>query len=170
MRKSVCLRHEVNIKDIENLIAWLENGSVTKYLNERPDAARSLRELKSGADEGLFTCHLNRDGIFNLICERDTGDSIGFIRLQPLSSGEYEIVYAIGEEKLWGQGLGGMALDEALSRAFFDERAKSVVAHIHPDNKRSLGMMKRSGFREVKSGATSVSFALTMPEYLHGKR
>lgn len=64
-------------------------------------------------------------------------------------AGEYEIVYAIGEESLWGQGYGKTAIGKALTFAFADLRAVSVIAKINPENTRSRRLAAACGFREV---------------------
>lgn len=41
--------------------------------------------------------------------------------------GAYEIVYVIGEDALWGHGLGQQAVRSALSKAFLHLRATGLL-------------------------------------------
>lgn len=61
----------------------------------------------------------------------------------------YEIVYAIGEDTLWGQGYGEAAIDKALRIAFSKLGAHSVIAKINPANERSRRLAAACGFRNV---------------------
>lgn len=86
-----------------------------------------------------------------MICPGD-GQAIGFVKLaRTAAAGEYEIVYAIGEESLWGQGYGKTAIGKALTFAFAfaDLQAVSVIAKINPENTRSRRLAAACGFREV---------------------
>lgn len=103
---SIFLRAEIEPRDIELLIRWMENPHITQYLNEEPSVIRSLRQLLLTVPSPMLTFHFNRLGRFFLIC-RSNGNTIGFVKLRELSErGSYEIVYAIGEESLWGHGYG----------------------------------------------------------------
>lgn len=99
------LRLSVNILDAQNIIKWLENEDVTKYLNEDVQETMSLKEIIESNRADLLTYYLNRDGRFFLI-DLVKNKSIGFITLftiRPMK--EYEIVIAIGNPKNWGKNM-----------------------------------------------------------------
>ena len=119
---SVFLRTEMTLRDVELLSQWMENPIITRYLNEMPGASDSLRDLAGKISAPLLALRFNQEGRFFLVCEKD-GEAIGFVKLRPLQSrGMHEIVYAIGEESLWGRGYGKGAVRSALSAAFLDSR------------------------------------------------
>ena len=79
----------------------MENPHITQYLNEKPNIVYSLRQLLLTNPAPMLTFHFNQKGHFFLVC-RTTSDAIGFVKLQELPGyGSYEIVYVIGEERLW---------------------------------------------------------------------
>ena len=101
---SIFLRAEIEMNDIELLIRWMKNPNVTRYLNEDPNVVYSLRRLSQSVPEPMLTYHFNRTERFFLVC-RGEGEAIGFVKLRKTRENDaYEIVYAIGEEELWGRG------------------------------------------------------------------
>lgn len=162
---SIFLRGDVRPEDGKNLIRWVQNPRVTRYLNESAAAPRELQDMLLSTSPGLLTCRFNRDGRFYLVCDGQD-DSVGFIKLRPNPGGPMEVVYVIGEEGLWGQGLGKQALRLALSKAFFDERAKGVVARIHRDNSRSLHTAAHWGMVQSATAGDMRIFKITLEQYL----
>ncbi len=63
----ISLRLLVNIFDAKNIIKWLKNNDVTKYLNEDINTTTSLEEIINSNRVDLLTCYLNKDGRFFLI-------------------------------------------------------------------------------------------------------
>lgn len=83
---------------------WLEKPQITRYLNEHASVVYDLTRLADTVPEPMLGFHLNRQGRFFIICCTE-GDAIGFVKLARTAiPGEYEIVYAIGEDALWGFG------------------------------------------------------------------
>ena len=104
-------------------------------------------------------------GHFSLICRGD--ESIGFVKLRKLHErGVYEIVYAVGDETLWGRGYGESALRAALSMAFLERRAQSIIAKIHPENRRSVRTARACGFQRYSADTALHLYGLTMSDYL----
>ena len=91
---------------------------------------------------------------------------IGFVRLRDAPAGELEIVVAIGEESIWGQGYGKHAIRRALASAFFEKRASRVIANIHRANRRSIRAFEHVGFSELGRSETTIRYCLTMKQYL----
>lgn len=129
---SVFLRTEMTLRDVELLSQWMENPIITRYLNEMPGVSDSLRDLAGKIPAPLLALRFNQEGRFFLVCEKD-GEAIGFVKLRPLQSrGTHEIVYAIGEESLWGRGYGKGAVRSVLSAAFLDSRCgKEGKLHLY---------------------------------------
>ena len=65
-------------------------------------------------------------------------DSIGFVKLKQQEPGSWEIVFAIGERTLWGNGYGSQAVRAAQARVFLEWRARKLRAKIYHGNIRSV--------------------------------
>ena len=167
---SIFLRADIQPDDISLLIRWMENPSVTRYLNEAPDIGCSLRQLLQTVPAPMLQFHFNQAGRFFLVC-RAEGDAIGFVKLRRRTGlpDAYEIVYAIGEQPLWGQGYGTDALRSALSMVFLQWRGKEVVARIYPENRRSLRSVCACGFRPAPSEGRLLHYRITSEAYLNRK-
>ena len=161
---SIFLRRTIRIRDCENMIRWIENEHVSRYLNESRTLTREISSLLSRSPEDLLTFHFNQHGCFYLVSGSD-GDSIGYAKLQPLSARRYEVVYVIGEEELWGRGFGEKALDQVLSAAFLENRAQAVIARICRGNTRSLRTAARCGMRLVRQDDAMCVFEITEADY-----
>ena len=148
---SVFLRGNLCKQDLMHLSRWLQNPQITCYLNEQVSAVYDLYRLADTVPEPMLGFHLNRYGHFFMICGAGAeAHTIGFVKLaHTASAGEYEIVYAIGEDTLWGQGYGEAAIDKALRIAFSKLGAHSVIAKINPANERSRRLAAACGFRNV---------------------
>ena len=84
----------------------MSNPNVTLFLNEDPQIISHLTRLSALAPGPMLTYHFNQHGRFFLICPEDE-TAVGFVSLRLADApASYEIVYAIGEESLWGLGLG----------------------------------------------------------------
>ena len=101
-----------------------------------------------------------------MACTRE-GEAIGFVKLREQMTGTYEIVYAIGDEALWGRGYGTDAVRSALATAFLKWRAVKVIAKIYPENLRSVRSVGACGFRCAERGERLHRFEITMKEYLN---
>lgn len=118
---------EICHADITRMIRWMRNPNVTKYLNEAPDVPQSLEQLVRSVPEPMYQYHLCRTGHFFMVCHQEN-ESVGFVKLLPTAmEGAYEIVYVIGEDALWGHGLGQQAVRSALSKAFLHLRATGLL-------------------------------------------
>ncbi len=166
---SIFLRTDIYPEDVARLIRWMEKPNITRYLNEESGVASSLRRLLDKVPAPMLTYHFNRMGLFFLICRTD-GEAIGFIKLRERpQSGHFEIVYAIGEETLWGRGYGAQAIRSALDTAFCQWRARQVVAKIYPENLRSVCLVTACGFRRCGKTEQLLHFSMTMEGYLKSR-
>jgi RimJ/RimL family protein N-acetyltransferase len=162
---SIFLRPEIGAEDIRYLAHWLRSERVTRYLNEEADTPEALERLLSSTPEPLLQCRLSRLGRFFMVC-RDWGTPIGFIRLVEQAAGDYEIVFAIGDETLWGRGCGSQALQAAMRLVFLDWRARRLTARIYHGNQRSVNTVCGCGFLRERSGAQLDAYGIRMAEYL----
>ena len=163
---SIFLRADITLRDVDRMIRWMENPNITKYMNEDPGIVHFLRRLSLSVPEPMLSFHFNRSGHFFLACP-EAGDSVGFVRLTPMAGDNtYEIVYAIGEEALWGRGLGEGAIQAALAKAFFELRAERLVAKIVPDNRRSIRSVCGCGFSYCGMDGSLQRYSITAEAYL----
>ena len=110
---SIFLRADITTADLNALILWMSNPNVTLFLNEDPQIISHLTRLSALAPGPMLTHHFNQHGRFFLTCPEDE-TAVGFVSLRPVDApASYEIIYAIGEESLWGLGLGEGALRAA---------------------------------------------------------
>ena len=79
--------------------------------------------------------------------------------------GVYEIVYAIGEESLWGHGYGENAIRAALTMVFDSWRGREVVAKIYPENRRSIRLVTACGFSRNGEDGHLLHYRITARTY-----
>jgi regulator of nucleoside diphosphate kinase len=162
---SVFLRKDIHIQDCENMIRWIGNRDVSQYLNESRHLGMEISELLQVSSEDMLAYHLNQSGPFYLVCESDNS-SIGYVKLSPLTETSFEVVYVIGEENLWGRGLGEETLARTLRIAFLEKRADSVVARIDAKNTRSLRTAAHCGMKHIGNYHLMEVYRITADEYL----
>jgi regulator of nucleoside diphosphate kinase len=160
----IFLYPDITRRDAENLIRWLRDDEVRRYLSDAQNVSSSLEQLLSRVDLPVLTHLFSAGGRFYMVSDRHERP-VGFVRLV-LSPNDTEIVLVIGERMSWGTGFGTAALKEALRIAFFEFRSNQVVANIHRDNHRSLRTFKSAGFTKVHEGASMLRFTLTMRDYI----
>ena len=162
---SIFLRADMEPVDIRFLSQWLKNRQVTRYLNEDPDAPNELSELVETVPAPLLTYHFNQRGRFFLVCGQEEERPIGFVKLKEGGGGCYEIVFAIGEEELWGNGYGSQAVQAAEDQAFLEWRARKLVAKIYHGNSRSVSTVRGCGFREERQLENLSYYSIAQNEY-----
>ena len=91
---SIFLRADVEPADVQDLANWMEDREVTRYLNEERGTAEQLRKLAASVPAPMLTYHFNQRGRFFMACGGDEDARC------------YEIVFAIGDQTLWGNGYG----------------------------------------------------------------
>ncbi len=146
------------------LVQWLRNDAVCRHLTDTGQTADDLAQALERMPLPLLLPLLHRDGRLYIACDR-RDVPVGFLRLV-VRRDETEVVLAIGDPGSWGRRLGRSVLREGLKIAFFELRAPRVVAKIHPDNKRSLRVFARAGFRLAQATPTLHRYTMTLEEYV----
>ncbi|AYE33227.1 GNAT family N-acetyltransferase [Clostridium septicum] len=163
MKINVSLRQEVYRDDAINLVKWLRDKEVTKYLNEDKYASENIENLLNTINIPILTHLFNNNGKFQII--NNNKEAIGFVRLVPKGNNA-EIVIAIGEKELWGKGYGKAAIIESLKQAFFDWRVDEVIAKIRTKNIRSRRAFESIGFKENKILQNEIIYTMSIYEFL----
>ena len=162
---SIFLRADIHPDDLRAMAHWLRSRRVTRYLNEDVSAPEQLEQLLFSTPVPLLTCRMNQHGRFFLVC-RDWDVPIGFVKLTEQGAGVHEIVFAIGDESLWGLGYGSRAVRAALDTAFLSLRARKLVARIYHGNQRSVNTVLGCGFSLEKRGRGLDAYSISMADYL----
>ena len=165
MSQRISLRTELRTEDLLLMIKWMSNEHVYRYLNEHQQITTQLKQVYD-ARLPVFTPLFNRNGRFFMICT-GADQAIGFLRLAYCPDNTVELVIAIGEERMWGQGYGRVSLSETLKIAFLEMRRDRVIAHIYHENSRSRHLFVSRGFAPCTQGARSTKYQLTFDAYLH---
>ena len=143
---SVELRNFIEKNDALNLIKWLDDFEVVKYMNESKDICDVLTSILDNRQEALLTYYLNRSCVFHMVDYEN--DSVGFVSLIPNLNNQYEVVIAIGDKDIWGQKIGHSALEKTILFAFNELKCQKLVAKIHNENTRSIKLFENLGFKK----------------------
>ena len=79
---SIELRNYIEKNNALNLIKWLSDFDVIKYMNEEKTMINTLNNILNNKQEPLLTYYLNQSCIFHMIDLNN--NPIGFISLIPL--------------------------------------------------------------------------------------
>lgn len=161
---NIHLRQEIFKSDAWKIIDWLEDHEVSKYLNERQNVCRGIRQVISNINMPILTHLFNQNGSFFIVTTKEK-ESIGFLRLVPKKEGA-EMVVVIGDREKWGRGFGTNAISEGLKHAFFNWRVDEVIAKIHFNNERSRRVFKKVGFIENKELVVETQYSITIEKFL----
>lgn len=104
---SVTLRTEILPTDLTAMMRWLANPHVSHNLNEHEQITAQLHQIYD-ARLPVLTPLFNQNGRFWMI-DQSFERSVGFLRAVYGAENSVEMVIAIGDEALWGQGLGKKA-------------------------------------------------------------
>jgi regulator of nucleoside diphosphate kinase len=159
----IFLCSEVTREHAACLARWMRDAEVRRYLSDPGNIASAIERAVEASQLPIVTHLFSRDGRFLMACDRD-GEPVGFVRLIP-GHDETEIVAVIGEKTRWGQGCGTRAIEESLKIAFFELRARRVLARIHPENWRSAQAFVRCGFRLTSETPAIRRYALCAQDY-----
>ena len=160
---TIQLKSEITPDDLTALERWMNSAAVTRYLNEHRQISAHLRAVRE-ARLPVLTPLFNRDGRFWMICAE--GAPVGFLRAAYRPDNAVELVVAIGEERMWGRGLGRHGVQAGLQRVFFEMRREEAVVHIARGNVRSERLFVGSGFAHAREVGGSTQYRLTLGEYI----
>jgi regulator of nucleoside diphosphate kinase len=164
----ISLCPEITRANALNLVDWLEDENVIRYLSDSRHVSRHIEQVVSRVHLPVLTHLFNQGGRFFMACDRHD-QPVGFVRLVKTDA-DCEIVLVIGDRDNWGRKLGASALREGMKLAFFDMRAEKLIARIHADNARSLKAFLRCGFLLESETPTLKSFAISSERYLQRLR
>ena len=147
-----------------NLMDWLEDEDVTRYLSDSRHVSRFIEQVVGRVQLPILTHLFNQGGRFFIAYDR-RDVPVGFVRL--IKSGpDCEIVLVIGNRDNWGRKLGVSTIRESMKLAFFDMRAERLIAKIDVENVRSLNAFEHCGFLLASQTPTLKSFVLSSERYL----
>lgn len=159
----IALCPEITRANALDLIDWLDDDNVTRYLSDSRHVSRFIEQVVSRVQLPTLTHLFNQGGRFFIAYDRHDAP-VGFVRLVQTGS-DCEIVLVIGNRDNWGRKLGASAIGEGMKLAFFEMRADKLVAKIHADNTRSVKAFLRSGFLLDNETPTLKSFSMTAERY-----
>lgn len=164
----IALCPEITRSNARNLMHWLDDDNVVRYLSDSRDVSRSIEQVLGRVQLPILTHLFNSGGRFFIAYDRHDVP-VGFVRLVKTGA-DCEIVLVIGDRQTWGRKLGASALREGMKLAFFDMRADKLIARIHTENTRSLNAFTRCGFLLKSETPTLKSFSLSAESYLRHLR
>ncbi|MCG8637441.1 MAG: GNAT family N-acetyltransferase [Desulfobacterales bacterium] len=144
---SIYLR-EVRVSDVDGgYYNWLNNTKINRYLETRyfPRSRESLVDYVKSM-EG------NSGQFFMAICLKEGRSHVGNIKIGPVSwiHRTADIGILIGEESVWGRGVGTEAIELAAEFAFNTLNLNKLTAGCYEVNQGSFKAFSKAGF--VKEG------------------
>ena len=155
---------EVTRENALQIIRWLADEEVRKYLSDTQDVSVHIRQAVDRVNLPVVTHLFSRDGRFYIIHDKK-GVPVGFVRLA-VRAFDTEMVIVIGDRDNWGKRIGTSAIRESMKIAFFELRSAKMTARIHHENKRSIRAFLRSGFQIKHETPMLKRLEITMEEYL----
>lgn len=159
----IALCPEISRANALNLMDWLEDEGVTRYLSDSRHVSRFIEQVVARVQLPTLTHLFNQGGRFFMAYDRHDVP-VGFVRLVQTGS-QCEIVLVIGDRDNWGRRLGASAIAEGMKLAFFEMRAERLVARIHSENARSVQAFVRSGFSLDSETPRLKTFSMTAERY-----
>lgn len=156
---------EVTRENAFQIVRWLQDKEVIKYLSDKPDVSLHIQQAVDRVNLPQVTHLFSSGGRFYIIQDKK-GIPVGFVRLK-IGPSETEMVIVIGDRDNWGKRIGTSAIRESMKIGFFELRSKKMTARIHHENRRSLRAFLRSGFRVRNETPALKRLEITMEEYLN---
>lgn len=160
----ICLCPEITRDDALEMVRWLKDKEVRRYLKDAGDVSQRIRDTADRVGLPVLTHLFARDGRFYMVRDQK-GVLVGFVRLV-VKSEETEIVIVIGSRLDWGRRLGTAAILKSMEIAFFELRAPRMSARIHAENGRSLRAFLRAGFQVRRETQGMKVLQISMEEYI----
>jgi RimJ/RimL family protein N-acetyltransferase len=130
---------------IERMAAWRNDPAVAL-----PSRGRCL-PVTMEDQEGLYEQVCSDPTIEGFMIAVTGGDVVGYATLNQIDSinGTAWVGLVIGETSCWGRGYGTRALRLVMDKAFDDLGLRNVTAAIHDDNRASLRIFEKVGFKAI---------------------
>ena len=137
-QSQACLIRDYEEDDVP-LIAKSEFDVETKRFVGVPEGTKELWIEKTSLDllYGWVVVALPENEVAGRVCMNRAKDRTPGVA-------EFEIIIA---KKFWGRGLGREAATLMIPAAFSELNAKAIRAEVHPENKASLALLDRFGFK-----------------------
>ena len=135
----------VEKKDLEEIMKWINNIEVTKYLSSFIFPVSRMEEEK------YLEKMMNRnDKQKNLVIETKEGNYIGQITLDNIDwkNRNAELGIVIGNKEYWGKGYGTDAIKILLDHTFNEINLYKVYLRVFDYNQRGVRCYEKCGFKE----------------------
>jgi len=159
----VSLGPEITRSDALQVMHWLDDEAVIRYLADSRDVAASIGRALSRVHLPILTHVFNHGGRFFMAFDR-RDRPVGFVRLVNAPS-HCEMVMVIGDQENWGRRLGTSAIHQGMKLAFTEMRVKTLIAKIQPENIRSLKAFLGCGFSHACETPLLTSLSMTAERY-----
>jgi len=132
--------------DIDNVMSWVNNREVTKYL-----MAFSVPISRASEEQWLERATIHRDSDKAFAIETLDGEYLGNCGLHLIDSihRNAELGIAIGKETHLGKGYGGDAINLLLRMAFHNLNLEKVYLRVFSQNTRGIRCYEKCGFKQV---------------------
>jgi RimJ/RimL family protein N-acetyltransferase len=137
---------------------WFANPVVTEYLPLAGESSLPMENIVSFLEQASR----DDDPDFSVGLELLTGELFGCGGLRAIVPGtSAEVSVVVGEQRLWGHGYGGEALQLLLDFAFQELRMGTVWLIVRADNTRGVRLFTRLGFVVVETFDALVGVSAT---------
>jgi RimJ/RimL family protein N-acetyltransferase len=137
--------HSLSTEDAPALFAYRSDRSVYRFHNWKPtsvnDAIRFIE--KSSFQDSLRHGHWNQLGIYL----KDTNELIGDLGIHPFEEKQTELGFTISPS-FQQKGYGVEAVSRVVRYLFLENNFYRIIARTHPENKGSINLLKKLGFRQ----------------------
>ena len=135
----------VEKKDLEDIMKWVNDREVTKYLS-----AFLYPVSRAEEEKFLERAMSHNDTEKNLVMETKEGDYIGQISLHKIDwkNRNAELGIVIGNKEYWGKGYGTDAIKILLNHAFNQMNLYKVYLRVFDYNQRGTHCYEKCGFKE----------------------
>lgn len=143
----VIILRELGKLDAMDLLNYLSHDEVNRFINEE-DTPRSLREAE-GEVHYWSSLYRMRRSIYWAIARKDTNKVIGTcgFNIWSRTHDRAEISYDL-DHHYWRQGLMTSVLRLIIKYGFEHMKLKRIQATVVPDNKGSIKVLKKLGFKD----------------------
>lgn len=162
MNYSIYLR-PLQLVDAQTSYLWRNNPDIWKLTGSKPDKYISpemetawLGDVLKRKTEERFAICLKKDDRY-----------IGNIHLQNLTGkrGEFGGLF-IGDQSLWGKGIGTQATTLVLAHAFLNLNLELLYGYVRKEHDASLAMLKKTGFEPESESDEYIRILITKDTWL----